>query len=220
MSHFQTPQPISVVLELRVADVRIAAGERADTIVQVRPSDSSRRDDVTAAEHTRVEYADGRLLVKGPRRLRELSPFSDGGSIDVEIELPAGSDLSGHSAAGGFRCSGSLGHMRRSPVVVVSKSRADEYLDVVLEPRTAAAPHPRKQLSVRRPENPGRWSRQLHALAAARDRDAAGAADHRCRGDRPGARERRVRVGQRPFIRIDPRVITAIELGRRHRLAT
>lgn len=109
MSHFETPQPISVTLELRVADVRVAAGERADTIVQVRPSDSSRQDDVTAAEHTRVEYADGRLLVKGPRRLRELSPFSDGGSIDVDIELPAGSDLSGHTAAGGFRCTGSLG---------------------------------------------------------------------------------------------------------------
>ena len=109
MSHFETPQPISVVLELRVADVRVAAGDRADTIVQVQPSDSSRRDDVTAAEHTRVEYADGRLLVKGPRRLREWSPFSDGGSIDVDIELPAGSHLSGHTAAGGFRCTGSLG---------------------------------------------------------------------------------------------------------------
>ncbi len=109
MSHFQTSQPISVVLELRVADVRVAAGERADTIVQVRPSDASRRDDVTAAEHTRVEYADGRLLVKGPRRLREWSPRSDGGAIDVEIELPAGSDLSGQTAAGGFRCTGSLG---------------------------------------------------------------------------------------------------------------
>lgn len=109
MSHFETPQPISVTLELRVADVRVAAAERADTIVQVRPSDSARQDDVTAAEHTRVEYADGRLLVKGPRRLRELSPFSDGGSIDVDIELPAGSDLSGHAAAGGFRCTGSLG---------------------------------------------------------------------------------------------------------------
>jgi Toastrack DUF4097 len=108
MSHFETPQPISLVLELRVADVRVAAGERADTTVQVRPSDPSRRDDVTAAEHTRVEYADGRLLVKGPRRLREWSPFSDGGSIDVDIELPAGSDLSGHTAAGGFRCTGSL----------------------------------------------------------------------------------------------------------------
>jgi DUF4097 and DUF4098 domain-containing protein YvlB len=109
MSHFQTPKPISVELELRVADVRVAAGERADTIVQIRPSESSKRDDVTAAEQTRVEYADGRLLVKGPRRLREWSPFSDGGSIDVVIELPAGSDLNGNTAAGGFRSTGSLG---------------------------------------------------------------------------------------------------------------
>jgi hypothetical protein len=109
MSHFDTPQPISVVLELRVADVHVAAGERADTIVQVRPSDPSRRDDVAAAELTRVDYADGTLLVKEPRRLREWSPFGDGGSIDVAIELPAGSDLSGHTAAGGFRCAGPLG---------------------------------------------------------------------------------------------------------------
>jgi Putative adhesin len=109
MSHFQTPQPISVELELRVADVRVAAGERADTTVQIHPSDSSKRDDVAAAEQTRVEYADGTLVIKAPRRLREFSPFSDGGSIDVEIELPAGSDLSGHAAVGGFRCTGSLG---------------------------------------------------------------------------------------------------------------
>lgn len=125
MSHFETPQPISVVLELRVADVRVAAGERADTIVQVRPSDSSSRDDVTAAEHTRVDYAGGRLLVKGPRRLREWSPFSDGGSIDVEIELPAGSDLSGHAAVGGFRCTGSLGRCElKSSAGEISLDRA------------------------------------------------------------------------------------------------
>ena len=109
MSHFETPQPISVVLDLRVADLRVAAGERADTTVQVRPSDSSRRADVTAAEQTRVEYADGRLLVKTPGRLRELGPSSDGGSIDVDVELPAGSDLNGRTAAGGFRLTGSLG---------------------------------------------------------------------------------------------------------------
>jgi hypothetical protein len=109
MSHFDTPQPISVVLELRVADVSITAGQRTETIVSVRPNDLSRRDDVAAAEQTRVEYADGRLLVKGPRRLREWSPFSDGGSIDVGIELPAGSDVSGHTVAGGFRCTGPLG---------------------------------------------------------------------------------------------------------------
>jgi Toastrack DUF4097 len=109
MSHFETPQPIAVELELRLADVRVIAGDRADTIVQVRPTDSSKRDDVAAAEQTRVEYDGGRLLVKAPRRLREFSPFSDGGSIDVEIELPAGSDLTGHTAAGGFRCTGTLG---------------------------------------------------------------------------------------------------------------
>ena len=125
MSHFETPQPISVVLDLRMADVRVAAGERADTNVEVRPSDSSRRDDVTAAEHTRVEYADGRLLVKGPRRLREWSPFSDGGSIDIDIELPAGSDLSGHTAAGGFRCTGSLGRCElKSSAGEISLERA------------------------------------------------------------------------------------------------
>jgi Putative adhesin len=125
MSHFETPQPISVVLELRVADVRVAAGERADTIVQVRPSNASNRDDVTAAEQTRVEYADGRLLVKEPRRLRELSPLSAGGSIDVEIELPAGSDLSGHTAAGAFRATGSLGRCElKSGAGEISVARA------------------------------------------------------------------------------------------------
>jgi hypothetical protein len=125
MSHFETPQPIAVVLELRVADVRVSAGERADTIVHVRPTDSSKPDDVAAAEHTRVEYADGRLLVKEPRRLRELSPFSDGGSIDVEIELPAGSDLSGQTAAGGFRCTGSLGRCElKSSAGQISLDRA------------------------------------------------------------------------------------------------
>jgi hypothetical protein len=125
MSQFETPKPISVVLELRVADVRVAASERTDTIVEVRPSNSSKRDDVTAAQDTRVEYADGRLLVKGPRRLREWSPFSDGGSIDVEIELPAGSDLSGHMAAGGFRCTGSLGRCElKSSAGEISVDRA------------------------------------------------------------------------------------------------
>ncbi len=125
MSHFETPQPISVVLELRVADVRVAAGERADTIVQVRPSDLSRREDVTAAEQTRVDYADGRLLLKEPRRLREWSPFSDGGSIDVDIELPAGSDLSGHTAVGGFRLTGSLGRCElKSSAGEISLDRA------------------------------------------------------------------------------------------------
>lgn len=110
MSSFQTPHPIAVTLELRVADVRVAAGARADTRVEVRPRDAAQRDDVSAAADTRVEYADGRLLVKEPRRLREWSPFGSGGSIDVEIELPAGSDLSVQTVLGSIRCAGPVGH--------------------------------------------------------------------------------------------------------------
>jgi hypothetical protein len=109
MPQYQTPEPISVVLELRVAEVRVTAGDRDDTVVEVRPSDASKRDDVDAAEQTRVDYSDGRLLVKSPRRLRELSLRGDGGSIDVEIGLPAGSELTGRAAVGTFRCTGPLG---------------------------------------------------------------------------------------------------------------
>lgn len=112
MPSFQTPHPIAVTLELRVADVRVAAGQRTDTRVEVRPRDPAQRDDVSAAADTRVEYADGRLLVKEPRRLREWSPFGSGGSIDVEIELPVGSDLSAQTALGPIRCTGPLGHCR------------------------------------------------------------------------------------------------------------
>jgi DUF4097 and DUF4098 domain-containing protein YvlB len=108
MPHFETPQPISVELELHVANVRVTASKRADTIVRVQPSQSAKRDDVIAAEQTRVEYTDGKLLVKGSRRLRRWSPFG-GGSIDVEIELPGGSHLSGDTVAGEFRSTGSLG---------------------------------------------------------------------------------------------------------------
>ena len=126
MPHFDTPQPISVVLVLRAADVRVSASERADTTVQVRPSDPSKHEDVTAAEETRVEYADGTLVIKDPRRARgprlrhhasdkqllvELAwnPFGDTGSIDVEIELPVGSDLKASTATGDLTCTGPLG---------------------------------------------------------------------------------------------------------------
>jgi putative adhesin len=108
MSTFDTPEPISAVIELAMADVRIVATDRADTTVEVRPSDSSRRADVQAAEQTRVEYAAGSLLVKATGRWRSWSPFGYGGSVDVEVGLPVGSRLTG-AAVGAFRCAGALG---------------------------------------------------------------------------------------------------------------
>ncbi|MDQ1392128.1 MAG: hypothetical protein QOF30_1105, partial [Acidimicrobiaceae bacterium] len=67
MPTFDTPEPISVTVELGVGDLRIVAGERSETIVEVRPSDASNTSDVNATHQTRVEYANGRLLVKAPK---------------------------------------------------------------------------------------------------------------------------------------------------------
>jgi Toastrack DUF4097 len=108
MATFETPEPISAVIELVVSDVRIVATDRVDTVVEVRPSDSSRRSDVQAAEQTRVEYARGTLLVKATGRWRSWSPFGYGGAVDVEIGLPAGSRITA-STVGPVRCAGSLG---------------------------------------------------------------------------------------------------------------
>jgi DUF4097 and DUF4098 domain-containing protein YvlB len=112
MPTFDTPQPISVTIELGVGDARITASDRTETVVEVRPSDGGNGDDVRAAEDTRVEYADGRLLVKAPKNWRRYSPFSDGGSIDVTIGLPAGSHLQGDAAVAAFRGVGRLGECR------------------------------------------------------------------------------------------------------------
>jgi hypothetical protein len=112
MPTFQTPEPISAVIELIVGDVRIAAGDRPDAIVEVSPSDSARRADVTAAEQTRVEYASGRLLIKATGRWKSWSPFGYGGSVDVNVELPSGSRVTGASSLGTFRCTGALGDCR------------------------------------------------------------------------------------------------------------
>ena len=67
MFTFDTPQPISVTFDLGVSDLRITATDRADTVVEVRPSDPDEPTDVTAAEQTRVEYADGVLQIKAPK---------------------------------------------------------------------------------------------------------------------------------------------------------
>jgi len=114
MPTFETPEPISVTVELSVGDLRIVAGDRTDTVVEVRPTNSSKRGDVTAAQQTRVEFADGRLLVKAPKGWgwRQLAPFGGGESVDVEIELPAGSRLQGSAAVAALRSTGRLGECR------------------------------------------------------------------------------------------------------------
>jgi hypothetical protein len=111
MPSFDTPEPISATIDVVVGDVRISAGDHGATVVDVRPSDASNDEDVKAAQRTRIEFANEQLLVKAPK-LRSWLPRTAGGSIDVTIELPAGSDEHGAGQLTDFRCDGPLGGCR------------------------------------------------------------------------------------------------------------
>jgi DUF4097 and DUF4098 domain-containing protein YvlB len=110
MPSYETPEPISVTVELGVANVRIAASDRTDTVVEVRPSDEADESDVQAATQVRVDYTNGTLQVTGPRRAFDFSRKTR--SVDVSIELPSGSQLSAHMLMGDLRGAGRLGQCR------------------------------------------------------------------------------------------------------------
>jgi Toastrack DUF4097 len=111
MPTFETPEPILAVIDVVVADVRIRAGDRDTTTVEVTPSDPANPEDVRMAEQTRVEYTPSQLLVKTPK-LRSWSIRSHGGSIDVTIELPTGSRLQGGGGMASFDSDGRLADIR------------------------------------------------------------------------------------------------------------
>src|SRR4051794_41767885 len=100
MHTFDTPDPISVALEVAVANVDITASDRTDTVVDVLPTNENRKGDVAAAGQTTVDYADGLLRISTPNGWRHWRPWGGRESVDVRIALPSGSDVRG-SAGGG-----------------------------------------------------------------------------------------------------------------------
>ena len=66
MPTFDTPGPISATIDLVVGDVRISAGDARRHRRRGAAERRRQRADVNAAEQTRVEFADGHLLVKAP----------------------------------------------------------------------------------------------------------------------------------------------------------
>ncbi|WP_326558069.1 DUF4097 family beta strand repeat-containing protein [Micromonospora sp. NBC_01796] len=110
MPNFDTPGPISATIDLVVGRARITATDRGQTVVEVQPNDHANELDVKAAEQTRVEFTDGKLLVKAPK-LRTL--FSNKvGSVEVTVELPAGSDVRAYASLADFDTEGRLGECR------------------------------------------------------------------------------------------------------------
>jgi hypothetical protein len=109
MHTFDTPEPISVVLELRAGAVHLVASNRTDTVVEVRPSNASKKSDVAAAQETTVDFADGTLRVKSPRGWRHWTPWSNNESVDVHIDVPVGSRVRSSAGAAALRCRGRVG---------------------------------------------------------------------------------------------------------------
>ncbi|SEG42404.1 Putative adhesin [Thermomonospora echinospora] len=106
MQKFDTPAPISAVLDIPAGRVRFIAADRADTVVEVLPANAAKGRDVKAAEQTKVEYADGVLRIETSAKNQYLGPS---GSIEVTVRLPAGSRVEGKAACTELRVVGRLG---------------------------------------------------------------------------------------------------------------
>ncbi|WP_030238881.1 DUF4097 family beta strand repeat-containing protein [Streptomyces sp. NRRL S-350] len=110
MPTYETHGPISAAFEFEIGAVWITAGERTDAVVEVRPANAAREADVKAAESTLVDFSGGRLTVKGPKQRTVFS--SKKGSIEVLVELPAGSQVHADSPMADFVAEGPLGDCR------------------------------------------------------------------------------------------------------------
>ncbi|MFF2129935.1 DUF4097 family beta strand repeat-containing protein [Streptomyces olivochromogenes] len=107
MQKFETPAPISAVLDIPAGRIQVIAADRADTTVEVLPADPSKSRDTKAAEQTEVAYADGVLRITTPAPHSQ--PFGPSGSLEVTVQLPAGSRIEARAAAAELRGVGRLG---------------------------------------------------------------------------------------------------------------
>lgn len=107
MQKFDTPAPISAVLDIPAGRIRFIAADRTDTTVEILPADPSRSRDSKAAEQTVVDYADGVLRIKAPAPGNQL--FGASGSLEVTVQLPAGSRVEARTAGAELRGVGRLG---------------------------------------------------------------------------------------------------------------
>ncbi|MEU6817860.1 DUF4097 family beta strand repeat-containing protein [Streptomyces sp. NPDC046860] len=107
MRTFSTPTPVSAVLVIPAGRVRFIAAGRADTTVEVLPTDPAKSRDVKAAEQTSVTCDDGVLRITAPTPDNRFSGAS--GSLEVTVQLPVGSRVEGKADAAELRVVGRLG---------------------------------------------------------------------------------------------------------------
>ncbi|MGW5419233.1 DUF4097 family beta strand repeat-containing protein [Streptomyces sp. NPDC003943] len=108
MQKFDTTAPITAVLDIPAGRVQFIAADRTDTTVDVRPANAAKNRDVKAAEQTAVSYTDGVLRIQAPEPANKLLGTGSG-SVEVTVQLPAGSSVEGRTAAAELRVVGRLG---------------------------------------------------------------------------------------------------------------
>ncbi|MFF9202199.1 DUF4097 domain-containing protein [Streptomyces sp. NPDC014986] len=119
MPSFDTPEPISATAHVEAGSLQFTAGDRPDTVVEVRPRDPKKDLDVRTADQTEVTYAGGALTVRTPKP----NLFGRTGVVDVAVELPTGSRIDVTGAWTQVLGEGRLGEVR------VKTSSGDVRLD-------------------------------------------------------------------------------------------
>ncbi|WP_372347957.1 DUF4097 domain-containing protein [Streptomyces sp. KL116D] len=108
MPTFETPEAISATARVEAGSIQFTASERSDTVVEVRPRNPKKDIDVRAAEQTEVTFGGGTLTVRTPKS----NLFGRTGTVDVAVELPAGSDVEFTGAWAQVLGEGRLGEVR------------------------------------------------------------------------------------------------------------
>ncbi|MFJ4466988.1 DUF4097 family beta strand repeat-containing protein [Streptomyces sp. NPDC089424] len=120
MPSFVTPEPVAVTAHVEAGSLQFLAGDRQDTVVDVRPRDPKKDLDVRAAGQTEVTCAGGVLNVRTPKS----NLFGRTGAVDVTVELPADSRVDMTGAWVQVLAEGRLGEVQ------VKTSSGDVRLDV------------------------------------------------------------------------------------------
>lgn len=113
MPTFTTNGPIRLTVDISVGAVTIAASDRSEVVVDVRPRSAARAGDVRAAEATTIDFRTESLTVRGPKPgAWGLFGFGKSDTVDVTIALPTGSHVDVETLAGAIRVDGRIGDAR------------------------------------------------------------------------------------------------------------
>ncbi|MEU9571308.1 DUF4097 family beta strand repeat-containing protein [Streptomyces massasporeus] len=107
MQKFDSPAPVSAVLDIPAGRIRLIAADRTDTTVEVLPADPAKSRDAKAAQQIEITHHDGVLRIEAPAPKNRI--LGNSGSVEVTVQLPAGSSVQAKAAAADLRGVGRLG---------------------------------------------------------------------------------------------------------------